>query len=628
MTQLTIQLSRDSFNTPWGFRLQGGKDVGQVLSVQRVFSNSPAEGELQRGDLILAIGGRNCSELSHKQALDLIKHGGGQIQLVIQRPAPGQLSSPISIKPQRPRAPSLQVDKVRENETPATEAFLKYRMDRLQMLKNGEILNGTKHLSPVYHPTNPTGPSRAAPKSAGVPHVTNPCYNPHFFQQYHNPKPSPNRAPAWATQSNDPKKAKLARLGGGGKDLGVDYGALYGTVPRRRRHSTQLSSSGPQLQSAGAHPARVVSLSHLGGGGVEFGTNYCTLPRRHKSQPPHSQQPTTSYGFQPKKVTLSNFGGGGPSFGTDYSGGGAYRPSVSQPVHVHTGPKSPGHNVEMLNKVQESLDNISLSPRSPDFGYQAPAFPASPTSGGQYVSTGVRLDMEREREQQRQQYMREHPPYVPTSARIDQQMAAQGKSLSPRSPGATSSGGFSHKPRQNPDAQDGGPAWSSTLKPTSVKPWDADLDYVPNQHQAPVSSGFQPGHMAPSAASYSPNVPAPAQGRDEEDGPKVVHLQYNSPMGLYSRNNVQETYAGQTKALAESGALSPGGSYTPQNQGAKGERDWSQSAVYQMIHGGGGSRGGPQQQQQQYRPSPYQPQVQSYQQTFQPGLEEFGSSEF
>ena len=51
----------------------------------QVFSNSPAEGELQRGDLILAIGGREGSELTHKQALDLIKHGGGQIQLVIQR---------------------------------------------------------------------------------------------------------------------------------------------------------------------------------------------------------------------------------------------------------------------------------------------------------------------------------------------------------------------------------------------------------------------------------------------------------------------------------------------------------------------------------------------------------------
>lgn len=56
--------------------------------MSQVFSNSPAEGELQRGDLILAIGGKDASELTHKQAQDLIKFGGGQIQLVIQRSVP------------------------------------------------------------------------------------------------------------------------------------------------------------------------------------------------------------------------------------------------------------------------------------------------------------------------------------------------------------------------------------------------------------------------------------------------------------------------------------------------------------------------------------------------------------
>lgn len=35
-SQLQVRLYRDSFNTPWGFRLQGGKDLGQPLSIQRV----------------------------------------------------------------------------------------------------------------------------------------------------------------------------------------------------------------------------------------------------------------------------------------------------------------------------------------------------------------------------------------------------------------------------------------------------------------------------------------------------------------------------------------------------------------------------------------------------------------
>ena len=48
---------------------------------------------------------------------------------------------------------------------------------------------------------------------------------------------------------------------------------------------TQVSSSVPQLQSAGGNPARVASLSHLGGGGFDFGTNYCTLPRKQPWRP-------------------------------------------------------------------------------------------------------------------------------------------------------------------------------------------------------------------------------------------------------------------------------------------------------------------------------------------------------
>lgn len=76
-----------------------------------------------------------------------------------------------------------------------------------------------------------------------------------------------------------------------------------------------------------------------------------------------------SYGFQPKKVTLSNLGGGGPTFGSDFT---HYKAPVTQPVHVHTGGRGPQHNAEMLNRVQESLDNISLSPRTPDY-YQVGA---------------------------------------------------------------------------------------------------------------------------------------------------------------------------------------------------------------------------------------------------------------
>lgn len=55
-----------------------------VMSLQ-VFSNTPAEGELQRGDRILLINARDTKSLTHKQAQDQIKFGGGQIELDIER---------------------------------------------------------------------------------------------------------------------------------------------------------------------------------------------------------------------------------------------------------------------------------------------------------------------------------------------------------------------------------------------------------------------------------------------------------------------------------------------------------------------------------------------------------------
>lgn len=33
---MLVRLFRDSFETPWGFRLQGGRDLNQELVVQRV----------------------------------------------------------------------------------------------------------------------------------------------------------------------------------------------------------------------------------------------------------------------------------------------------------------------------------------------------------------------------------------------------------------------------------------------------------------------------------------------------------------------------------------------------------------------------------------------------------------
>ncbi|XP_056018835.1 uncharacterized protein LOC125672255 isoform X13 [Ostrea edulis] len=82
-----------------------------------VFSNSPAEGELQRGDVILAINGRDASTLTHKQAQDGIKHCGGQVELLVSRPPSGASVKPL--QPQSPtRAPQLPVNKTASIQIP------------------------------------------------------------------------------------------------------------------------------------------------------------------------------------------------------------------------------------------------------------------------------------------------------------------------------------------------------------------------------------------------------------------------------------------------------------------------------------------------------------------------------
>ncbi|CAD5124109.1 DgyrCDS12411 [Dimorphilus gyrociliatus] len=84
-SEFQVRLYRDSFSTPWGFRLQGGKDFKTPLTIQRVFVGSPAEGELHRGDIINAIENYDASHMTHKQAQDVIKGCGGSCSLRIKR---------------------------------------------------------------------------------------------------------------------------------------------------------------------------------------------------------------------------------------------------------------------------------------------------------------------------------------------------------------------------------------------------------------------------------------------------------------------------------------------------------------------------------------------------------------
>ncbi|XP_050983956.1 PDZ and LIM domain protein 3b isoform X2 [Labeo rohita] len=72
---------------PWGFRLSGGKDFNQPLTITRVTPGSKAARvNLCPGDIILAIQGASTEDMTHAEAQNKIKDSTNQLFLKIERP--------------------------------------------------------------------------------------------------------------------------------------------------------------------------------------------------------------------------------------------------------------------------------------------------------------------------------------------------------------------------------------------------------------------------------------------------------------------------------------------------------------------------------------------------------------
>jgi hypothetical protein len=104
-----VILYRDPYGTtPWGFRLQGGNDVGGPLIIQRVFLGSPSEGELHRGDVIVRIGNHDSTRYSHHEAQMAIKNATNHLDLTVLRRGGGvQTPSPTPVPSAAYHAPHL-----------------------------------------------------------------------------------------------------------------------------------------------------------------------------------------------------------------------------------------------------------------------------------------------------------------------------------------------------------------------------------------------------------------------------------------------------------------------------------------------------------------------------------------
>ncbi|CAF4598886.1 unnamed protein product [Rotaria sp. Silwood1] len=80
-----IFISRSDGNLPWGFRLQGGFEYNEPLTITNIVPNSPADGKIDSGDMLIEIAGNNVTQMTHKDALELIQRCGNALFLTIQK---------------------------------------------------------------------------------------------------------------------------------------------------------------------------------------------------------------------------------------------------------------------------------------------------------------------------------------------------------------------------------------------------------------------------------------------------------------------------------------------------------------------------------------------------------------
>jgi len=81
-----LTLFRESAEEPWGFRLAGGKDYGQPLSISQVSKDSLASKVgLSANDFLISIAGKEVFEMTHEQAEKTILEAGNKFSMVIER---------------------------------------------------------------------------------------------------------------------------------------------------------------------------------------------------------------------------------------------------------------------------------------------------------------------------------------------------------------------------------------------------------------------------------------------------------------------------------------------------------------------------------------------------------------
>ncbi|XP_064416100.1 PDZ and LIM domain protein 5 isoform X4 [Latimeria chalumnae] len=124
MSKYSVSLMPPS---PWGFRLQGGKDFNMPLTISRLTDGGKAAvANVSVGDLVLSIGGISTEGMTHLEAQNMIKACTDSLNLTLQKvpvvakpaPAPAQKGTVLA------KEPDIVVEK-----TPPIRALRKHIVD-------------------------------------------------------------------------------------------------------------------------------------------------------------------------------------------------------------------------------------------------------------------------------------------------------------------------------------------------------------------------------------------------------------------------------------------------------------------------------------------------------------------
>lgn len=129
-----IDLKRKDTSHPWGFKMQGGTDVGMPLFVAHVTPQSvAAHCGLKPGDGILRIGQQDTASLTHEQARGEIIRSGNEFNVTIQR---GLVRPPdegeIEDENYRPRMSTSEGDSPYQEVTPKTYKVLEEELPKAE----------------------------------------------------------------------------------------------------------------------------------------------------------------------------------------------------------------------------------------------------------------------------------------------------------------------------------------------------------------------------------------------------------------------------------------------------------------------------------------------------------------